>query len=67
MRIDGISEDKPAQKSGLQKGDVVVKLGDIETKDMMGYMKALATFDLGQTTVVTVNRGGELLEVELTF
>ena len=67
MRIDGISEDKPAQKSGLQKGDVVIKLGDIETKDMMGYMKALATFDVGQTTVVTVNRSGELLEVELTF
>ena len=28
MRVDGISEDKPAQKAGLQKGDIVIKLGD---------------------------------------
>ena len=67
MRIDGISEDKPAQKAGLQKGDVVVKLGDLETEDMMGYMKALSTFDTGQTTMVTVERGGKLIEVEVTF
>ena len=28
MRIDGVSEGKPAQKAGLQKGDVVVQMGD---------------------------------------
>lgn len=67
MRIDGISEDKPAQKAGLQKGDIVVKLGDLDTEDMMGYMKALATYDNGQTTIVTIDRGGELIEVEVTF
>jgi C-terminal processing protease CtpA/Prc len=27
MRIDGISEDKPAKKAGLKKGDIVIKLG----------------------------------------
>jgi len=67
MRIDGVSEDKPAQKAGLEKGDVVLKLGAIETDDMMSYMKALATFDNGQTTTVTVDRGGELLELSVTF
>lgn len=67
MRIDGVSEDKPAQKAGLEKGDVVVKLGEYETADMMGYMKALSKFEVGQTIVVTVERGGELLEKEVTF
>ncbi|MDT0556303.1 M20/M25/M40 family metallo-hydrolase [Patiriisocius hiemis] len=67
MRIDGISEDKPAQKAGLQKGDVVIKLGDKETKDMMSYMKALATFEEGQTIEVTVNRSGEIITFEVTF
>src|SRR5690606_15580081 len=37
MRIDGISEDRPAQKAGLQKGDIVVKMGDHEVTDMMSY------------------------------
>ncbi|HMC00586.1 MAG TPA: M20/M25/M40 family metallo-hydrolase, partial [Flavobacteriaceae bacterium] len=37
MRIDGISEDKPAQRAGLQKGDIVVKLGDSTITDLMSY------------------------------
>ncbi|SRX75521.1 M20/M25/M40 family metallo-hydrolase [Aequorivita antarctica] len=67
MRIDGISEDRPAQKAGLQKGDVVVKMGDFEVTDMMSYMKSLSKFEKGQTTQVTIDRSGELKEVEVTF
>lgn len=67
MRIDGVSEDKPAQKAGLQKGDVVVKMGEHEVTDMMSYMKSLSKFEKGQTAIVIVDRGGELKEVEVTF
>jgi Zn-dependent M28 family amino/carboxypeptidase len=67
MRIDGVSEDKPAHKAGLQKGDVVVKLGDLETTDMMSYMKALATFEEGQTTTVTIKRGEDTITAQVTF
>lgn len=67
MRIDGVSEDKPAQKAGLQKGDVVIQLGDIEVKDMMSYMKALSEFEKGQTTTVKVQRGEEVVEAPVTF
>jgi len=67
MRIDGVSEDKPAQKAGLQKGDIVVKMGDFEVTDMMSYMKSLSKFEKGQTAKVTVNRDGALKEVEVIF
>ena len=67
MRIDGVSEDKPAQKAGLQKGDVVIQLGDLEVKDMMGYMKALSKFEKGQTTTVKVQRGDKVVEAPVTF
>lgn len=67
MRIDGISEDKPAQKAGLQKGDIVVKLGDSTVTDMMSYMKVLATFEAGNTTKVVVDRNGELVEADIEF
>jgi len=67
MRIDGISEDKPAQKAGLQKGDIVVKLGDSAVVDMMSYMKVLATFEKGNTTKVVVDRKGERVEAEINF
>ena len=67
MRIDGVSEDKPAQKAGLQKGDIVVKMGEHEVLDMMSYMKSLSLFEKGQTAQVTIDRGGELLVKDVTF
>ncbi|WP_345275344.1 M28 family peptidase [Litoribaculum gwangyangense] len=67
MRIDGISEDKPAQKAGLQKGDIVVKLGDSTVTDMMSYMKVLATFKEGDKTKVVVDRNGNMVEAEIEF
>ena len=67
MRIDGISEDKPAQKAGLQKGDIVVKLGDSLVTDMMSYMRALATYDTGDKTKVVVKRGDKEVETEIEF
>ena len=67
MRIDGISEDRPAQKARLQKGDIVVKMGEHDVTDMMSYMKSLSKFEKGQTTKVTIERNGGLKEVEVTF
>ena len=67
MRIDGVSENKPAQKAGLQKGDVVIQLSEFEINDMMGYMKALSKIDKGTTTIVKVERNGKLIEKEVTF
>lgn len=67
MRIDGVSEDRPAQKAGLEKGDVVVQLGEFPVTDMMSYMKALATFEEGQTTKIIIERKGTKKEVNVTF
>lgn len=67
MRIDGVSEDKPAQKAGLLKGDVVVKLGDSTVTDMMSYMRALSVFEKGDSTQVRVDRKGDTLTVDLKF
>lgn len=67
MRIDGISEDKPAQKAGLQKGDIVVKLGDSTVFDMMSYMKVLATFKAGDKTNITVDRQGKMVDAVIQF
>jgi hypothetical protein len=67
MRIDGISEDKPAQKAGLRKGDVVIRMGDSVVVDMMSYMKALSVFDKGDNTTVVVDREGKKIEVAIVF
>ena len=56
MRIDGVSEGRPAETSGLLKGDVVIQLGDSIVTDMMSYMRALSVFDKGDKTTVRVKR-----------
>ncbi|MEY8020421.1 DUF4910 domain-containing protein [Muriicola sp. SD30] len=67
MRIDGVSEEKPAQKAGLQKGDVVVQMGDSTVTDMMSYMRALSAFEEGDSTSVVIDRNGEKITVKITF
>jgi len=67
MRIDGVSEGKPAQVAGIQKGDIVIKVGEFEIIDMMSYMKSLSKFEKGQKTMVIVDRSGEQVELEVTW
>ena len=67
MRIDGVSEGKPASKAGLMPGDIVIQLGEIVVTDMTSYMKGLSMFKKGDTTMVKVKRGSDEKTVELTF
>ena len=67
MRIDGITQEKAAYHAGLQKGDIVIKLGDSLVTDMKSYMRALSAFDKGDKTKVTVKRGEEEVEADVEF
>ncbi len=67
MRIDGVTDGRPASKAGLQPGDVVIQLGENKVMDMMSYMQALGKFKSGETTRVKVKRKNEVVEKEITF
>lgn len=67
MRIDGITEGKPASDGGILVGDIVVKMGEIEITDMMAYMTALGKFQKGDTTIVEVLRNKVLKQINITF
>jgi len=67
LRIDGIIDDRPAQKAGLERGDVIVKLGDIKVTDIYKYMEGLGTFEKGATTTVVVKRNGKKVKKKVTF
>jgi len=67
MRIDGTREETPAFTAGLQKGDVVLKLGDSTITDMMSYMRALSVFDNGDEADITVKRGDKMINTKVKF
>ncbi|MFT5761344.1 MAG: Zn-dependent M28 family amino/carboxypeptidase [Polaribacter sp.] len=65
MKIDGVSEDRPAIKAGVKKGDILVQFDGEKITDMMGYMKALAKTKEGDKKQIVVDRNGK--EVKLTI
>ena len=67
MRIDGVTDGKPASKAGLQAGDIVIQLGENKVLDMMSYMKALGKFTKGETTKVKFIRDKTEIEKDITF
>jgi S1-C subfamily serine protease len=67
MRIDGVSDGKPASKAGLKAGDIVTQIGEHKVQDMMSYMKALGKFSKGEKAPVTFLRGKEELKAEVEF
>jgi S1-C subfamily serine protease len=59
VRVDGVTEGRPAEKAGLKAGDVIIKLGDHTIGSMESYMEALSKFNKGDKTTVYFNRGSE--------
>lgn len=67
MRIDGVSDGKPASKAGLKPGDIVIAIGEFKVHDMMSYMEALSKFKKGDKTTVIVKRSEEEKTAEVEF
>ena len=67
VRVDGVSENKPAQKAGIKTGDVITSIGEHKVSSMESYMQALGKFKKGEKTVVMYNRSGETLSVSVEF
>ena len=67
VRVDGVSEGRPAQKAGLKTGDVIIQLGDFNTSSVETYMQALGKFKKGDKAKVKYKRGAEVAETEVVF
>ena len=44
---------------GLQPGDVVTRVNDVELSNLSGGMRALKSAESGETVTLTVMRGGQ--------
>ncbi len=67
IKVDGVSENRPAQKAGIKAGDIITQLGSFKLTDVNDYMKVLGKFKKGETTTAKVKRGSEELTVNITF
>jgi len=67
VKVDGVSEGKPAQAAGIKSGDVVIDLNGILISSVETYMQALSKFKKGDTVSVKTRRGTEDLTFTITF
>ena len=67
MRIDGVTDGRPASKAGFEKGDIVIEMGEMKVEGMQSYMKALSKFKKGDKTTVKVRRGEKEIKKKVTF
>lgn len=67
LRVDGVTDGKPAANAGVKQGDIIIQLGDIAVNSMTDYMTALGKFTKGESTTVKVQRGTETLTLNVTF
>ncbi|MBI3004442.1 MAG: M28 family peptidase [Ignavibacteriales bacterium] len=65
MKLAGVRENSPAAKAGLQAGDVIIKFGKVDIKNLYDYTYALGEYKPGDEVDVTVLRGEEKLNVKV--
>ncbi|MDZ4698312.1 MAG: M28 family peptidase [Rhodothermales bacterium] len=67
VRVDAVIGGRPAAEAGLEKGDIIVKMDEVEIVDINAYMQALATYEKGDKATVVVKRGAETLTKNVQF
>lgn len=67
LRLDGVTDGKPAAKAGFKTGDIIIQMGEYPVNNIQDYMQALSKFTKGQTTKVKLKRGQEEKVLEVTF
>lgn len=67
LRIDGVTDGKPAAIAGLQAGDIIIQLGNEKIKDIYAYMNALGKFTKGEEVDVIFLRNGTEQKLKVKF
>ena len=67
VRVDGVTEGKPASKAGVKAGDIIIQLGDVKVQSMQSYMEALGKLTPGDKTEVKLKRDGKEITLPVEF
>ncbi len=67
VRITGVRSGSPAEKAGLQKGDVIVRIGEHDVPDLMAMTVALRAYKPQETVDLAYRRDGVEKTTRVTF
>lgn len=67
LQIDGVTEKRPADLAGIRAGDVLIRIGKCEVKEVYSYMDCLSKINSGDELPVAVLRNGKEMTVNVKF
>lgn len=65
--LDGVREGSVAEKAGLKAGDIIVKMGNKDIRNVYDYTDAIKHLKPGDTITVVVKRNKETLSLLASF
>jgi len=65
--VDGVQENSPAQRAGLQTDDVIIQIGTQKIQDNKDLISLVAQKKVGDSIQLSVWRKKELLKIRLTI
>ncbi|MBU2584654.1 MAG: M28 family peptidase, partial [Bacteroidetes bacterium] len=67
FKLSGVSDGSPAEKAGLKAGDIIIKFGGKDVKNIYDYMYAIQDHKPGEEVDVVVKRGEEEITLKVTL
>jgi S1-C subfamily serine protease len=65
--ITQLAENSPASRAGLQPGDIITGVGETALDATHTYINTLFQYAPGDTVTLTVMRGSEQIQVDVTL
>lgn len=65
--VDSVTPGSCAEIAGVQAKDIIINLGGHEVTSMSTLTKVLRKLEPGQTTTITVSRGGSQVHMDITL
>jgi len=65
--VSDVLPDTPADKAGLQHGDIIVRIGDQTIDEKHSFVNTLFTYQPGETVEIEVVRGGKRVTLSVTL
>ncbi len=65
FKLSGVSDGSPAEKAGLKAGDIIIKFGGKDVKNIYDYMYAMQEHKPGEEVDVVIKRGDEEITLKV--
>jgi hypothetical protein len=67
VKLSGVREGSPAEKAGIQSGDVIVRFGEKAIRNIYDYTYALGAYKPGEKVEIGLLREGKPLTLSVTL